>query len=192
MTDLAKLRELLAAATPGPWEWNGNWLWSPAGNVLYYTAADDGIHAANPDDPALIVWLVNNAEALLAAAEGEWRPIEIVFDGPPGPQPGRFVEVEDGNGNSISIGQWFERPDGNWGLRIGWPSELDTLRSQVETLRAENERLRGLVKWLREGYREMSRWSADEAAERTRRYSLDTLSGPLLSALQPKESDNEG
>ena len=35
--------------------------------------------------------------------------IDIVFDGPPGPEPGRFVEVEDTNGNSIRVGEWIER-----------------------------------------------------------------------------------
>ena len=44
--------------------------------------------------------------------------IDIVFDGPPGPEPGRFVEVEDANGNSLRFGQWIERKDGTWVLRI--------------------------------------------------------------------------
>lgn len=44
--------------------------------------------------------------------------ISIVFDGPPGPVPGRFVEVEDGSGRSISLGRWQE--DGEyWRLVIG-------------------------------------------------------------------------
>ena len=44
--------------------------------------------------------------------------IDIVFDGPPSPEPGRFVEVEDANGNSIRVGEWMERDDGAWVLRI--------------------------------------------------------------------------
>lgn len=44
--------------------------------------------------------------------------IDIVFDGPPGPDGGRFVEVEDSTGHSISVGKWIERPDGYWALRI--------------------------------------------------------------------------
>ena len=44
--------------------------------------------------------------------------IDIVFDGPPGPDPGRFVEIEDAAGNSIKCGQWLQRPDGHWVLRI--------------------------------------------------------------------------
>lgn len=47
----------------------------------------------------------------------EWA-IDVVFDGPPGPSAGRFVEVEDLSGKSVSIGQWIDRGDGMWALRI--------------------------------------------------------------------------
>jgi len=43
--------------------------------------------------------------------------IDIVFDGPPGPISGQFVEVETDQG-SISLGEWVERADGRWSLRI--------------------------------------------------------------------------
>ncbi len=44
--------------------------------------------------------------------------IDIVFDGPPGPAAGRFVEVENCKGESISVGTWVKRDDGYWALRI--------------------------------------------------------------------------
>jgi hypothetical protein len=44
--------------------------------------------------------------------------IDIVFDGPPSHESGRFVEVENSAGESIRIGEWVERPDGYWALRI--------------------------------------------------------------------------
>ena len=44
--------------------------------------------------------------------------IRIVFDGPPGQESGRFVEVEDTEGHGISIGEWHKRTDGLWELRI--------------------------------------------------------------------------
>ena len=44
--------------------------------------------------------------------------VDIVFDGPPGPDSGRFVEVENANGRSIRLGEWVARPDGLWALRI--------------------------------------------------------------------------
>ena len=44
--------------------------------------------------------------------------INIIFDGPPGPVPGRFVEVETDDGHSFNAGEWSQRPDGLWALRI--------------------------------------------------------------------------
>jgi hypothetical protein len=44
--------------------------------------------------------------------------INIVFDGPPGPVSGRFIEVENDEGASIGVGQWIERDNGWWVLRI--------------------------------------------------------------------------
>jgi hypothetical protein len=49
---------------------------------------------------------------------GSAQAINIVFDGPPSHQSGRVVEVETDDGQSINIGEWLERPDGNWVLRI--------------------------------------------------------------------------
>lgn len=36
--------------------------------------------------------------------------IDIVFDGPPSSEGGRFVEVENEKGHSINAGEWLERP----------------------------------------------------------------------------------
>lgn len=44
--------------------------------------------------------------------------VDIVFDGPPGPEGGRFVEVENDSGQSIRFGEWFQRPDGYWVIRF--------------------------------------------------------------------------
>jgi len=46
------------------------------------------------------------------------RYIDVVFDGPPGPVAGRFVEVENAEGASINFGKWVHRNDGYWVLRI--------------------------------------------------------------------------
>lgn len=46
------------------------------------------------------------------------KHIDIVFDGPPGPEAGRFVEVENDQGRSIRFGKWVQRPDGYWVLRF--------------------------------------------------------------------------
>lgn len=50
--------------------------------------------------------------------ERTMKHIDVVFDGPPGPIAGRFVEVEDDTGQSIRFGKWVERPDGYWVIRI--------------------------------------------------------------------------
>ncbi len=44
--------------------------------------------------------------------------LRIVFDGPPGPEAGRFVEVEDTEGRSVNAGEWRERADGLWELSL--------------------------------------------------------------------------
>ncbi len=51
------------------------------------------------------------------------KAINIIFDGPPGPESGQFVEVETDDGKSINCGEWIELDDGLWSLRI---TELPT------------------------------------------------------------------
>jgi hypothetical protein len=46
------------------------------------------------------------------------QPINIIFDGAPGPAAGRFVEVETDEGKSVNVGEWIDRKDGTWALRI--------------------------------------------------------------------------
>lgn len=44
--------------------------------------------------------------------------INIIFDGPPSHESGRFVEVELDDGRSINVGEWIDKGDGLWALRI--------------------------------------------------------------------------
>ena len=44
--------------------------------------------------------------------------INIIFDGPPSHNAGRFVEVENDERKSLHIGEWKRRDDGYWALRI--------------------------------------------------------------------------
>ena len=46
------------------------------------------------------------------------KPINVIFDGPPAPESGRFIEVETDDGVSINAGEWAEKGDGLWALRI--------------------------------------------------------------------------
>lgn len=48
--------------------------------------------------------------------------IDIVLDGPPGHESGRFVEVENAKGASVSVGEWLDRGNGLWALRIPLPA----------------------------------------------------------------------
>ena len=63
--------------------------------------------------------------------------IDIVFDGPPSSKSGRFLEVEDSDGKSISIGELVKRADGYWVLRIKDPRELSAAQKEVADLNAD-------------------------------------------------------
>lgn len=72
--------------------------------------------------------------------------IDIVFDGPPGPNTQghhcNFVEVETPDGRSVSVGEWIDRGDGLWALRMSAePPKLDpTERAILTTAKAQLER----------------------------------------------------
>lgn len=57
--------------------------------------------------------------AMRAAAPADF--IDVVFDGPPRHESGRFIEVEDPSGKSVSVGEWISRGNGLWALRIPRP-----------------------------------------------------------------------
>lgn len=67
--------------------------------------------------------------------------IAVVFDGPPGPESGRFLEVEDADGNSVNAGTWTEREDGTWALEV----DLIALQLQLTA-----ERLARISPWAHE------------------------------------------
>jgi len=48
----------------------------------------------------------------------EGKHIDIVFDGPPSHESGRFIEVENEKGESVRFGEWVKREDGHWVLRL--------------------------------------------------------------------------
>ena len=63
--------------------------------------------------------------------------LHIIFDGPPSHESGRFVEVEDGHGKSISIGEW--RQDGEY-----WVLAIPDLRARLEAAEKERDEV---TKW---------------------------------------------
>jgi hypothetical protein len=47
------------------------------------------------------------------------RFVDIVHTAPPGgDSSSSFVEVEDEDGRSMKLGEWVERQDGTWALRV--------------------------------------------------------------------------
>ena len=72
------------------------------------------------------------------------KAIDIVFDGPPSHESGRFVEVENMVGASINVGTWIDRGDGLWALRVyalvGEPEkEVETVRVPVSVTRRTDD-----------------------------------------------------
>lgn len=55
------------------------------------------------------------------------QAINILFDGPPSHKSGQFVEVETDDGKSINAGEWIDRGDGYWALRITELPERSTV-----------------------------------------------------------------
>jgi hypothetical protein len=67
--------------------------------------------------------------------------IDIVFDGPPSHESGRFVEVEDASGNSIRIGEWVELP-----LNPPIPSRPPLFALRIDDPRALRRELEGATR----------------------------------------------
>jgi len=67
---------------------------------------------------------IRSLSAVSAIAQGR-DVIDIVFDGPPGHEAGRFVEVEAPPGRSVRHGEWIRRENGYWALRIDFPREKE-------------------------------------------------------------------
>ena len=91
--------------------------------------------------------LADECERLRALLESEARGyFDIVFDGPPSHESGRFVEVEDERGYSFNAGEWIERPErGTWVLRIKRATAAGAECSRLqERVRVLEEALRGI------------------------------------------------
>ena len=89
--------------------------------------------------------------------------LDIVFDGPPGPESGRFVEVENQQGRSVNVGEWIQRPDGFWvlrfnsdsfaqqGERVGMHGRSAPLDLSVELQKIYDSEINVRVDWLWDG-----------------------------------------
>ena len=79
--------------------------------------------------------ILETLSATTGQNEGENEYIDIVFDGPPSHESGRFIEVENSYRRSINFGEWVDRGD-YWALRIpdyrNFIAERDKLRARLE------------------------------------------------------------
>ena len=74
------------------------------------------------------------------------EPLYIVFDGPPGHQSGRFVEVENSDGEGLSGGEWKQAGE-FWRLGPVFSAKaIDALTKQRDALRAALERALPVLK----------------------------------------------
>ena len=62
--------------------------------------------------------------------------IDIVFDGPPSHESGRFIEVENEQGQSIKVGEWIkpELENGYWRLRIATERGVSSLAERIHAI----------------------------------------------------------
>ena len=67
-------------------------------HVAYDAAIDRGLAAA-----------IAAQAGAIAQSTPEGEAVYVVFDGPPGPESGRFVDVETRNGRGLSVGEWSQR-----------------------------------------------------------------------------------
>jgi hypothetical protein len=101
---------------------------------------DDGVR------PIMFPWIDRALSELKERRALDSRDfVDVVFDGPPSHESGRFVETEDERGHSISVGEWIDRGDGLFALRI--PTRALDLTSE------EREALAGLSRHVRALYR---------------------------------------
>lgn len=101
--------------------------------------------------------------ALAATADGEEKYIDIVFDGPPGPESGRFVESENMAGASINAGRWIDRGNGLWALRIATADAPPAVERLIERWEREAAELFVRMNQASEsGEHEKARWGDEE------------------------------
>jgi hypothetical protein len=102
--------------------------------------------------------------------------LDIVFDGPPGHEAGRFVEAEV-EGASVNAGEWVER-NGYWLLRIDNPTAL---RAELATARETNGRLNRRCQELEAAAADWKRILALPESEERVRFVQGSLGRALLA-----------
>jgi hypothetical protein len=106
----------------------------PLGNIAVEQVGDD-IELAFDKGQLRNIEMLTMSDArklhslLSQVVEPGGKFIDIVFDGPPSHESGRFIEVEDEHGHSIKVGRWVHHDDGYWALRL--PDPRAAVRKRV-------------------------------------------------------------
>lgn len=107
--------------------------------------------------------------------------IHIVFDGPPGPDGPRFIEVEDAEGNSLRVGEWHKLRD-RWVLRLWVEARCFSELAKAETFEMHDVESGNVA---RVGYKMSTQQLAVEYLDGTRYHYADVardLFAELLDA----------
>ena len=88
-------------------------VWNPKGASRFISDVENGnvTDAQGVRGHGEIGSVLHDPHAHRRALEAKEREIHVVFDGPPGPTAGRFVEVEDAHGRGKDAGRWEEHGD---------------------------------------------------------------------------------
>jgi hypothetical protein len=126
-----------------------------------------------------------------AEVTGE-RFIDIVFDGPPSHKSGRFVEVENSNGQSIRAGKWIDRGSGLWALRISHPSPDAGRVPEAERAKIIEEcaEVADRVKESDEGY--ATRYPDERRRYEDRAHRAGTIAAAIRTLALPAPPPAEG
>ena len=73
--------------------------------------------------------------------------LDIVFDGPPSHKSGRFVEAENPEGHAVCAGEWIDRGNGLWALRIGLSDRRAELKQMIDAIDDEKHERQPLEFW---------------------------------------------
>ena len=118
------------------------WLW-----LKWIAAWEPDVATLEADEDGDWAECMEDATDLLTLIDQQAEPVDIVFDGPPGPESGRFVEVESPPGRSIRFGEWVERDDGYWVLRFSPPASREPEWEMLIDM-AYRENLTTYQRWL--------------------------------------------
>lgn len=129
------------------------WGIDSAGNLTMNGEPFLSVHELEGDDAEWMEQLVAQANA---SAAPETAVLRFIFDGPPGPQCGRLVEVEDGHRRSVKAGEWREEAP-YWVLYVPTTNAPASPAVAPQAGAISDEELRQVC-------REAIRWWADETA----------------------------